>query len=183
MLKYHMLKNILTAIAIVAIIILLPFISGYFSQQGYVKINREVKSVLFDKYDEKNLLLFFGYVGCADICSPRLQELSAIYDKLKKANIETKVIFINITTLKDHELADLFAKSFNKEFDGIYLEKQQLESIKKEFNVYSAPAFGNTDEIDHTTFLYLLKKVDSRYFLNKIYTKVPFDIKLNGKDI
>lgn len=178
-----MVKNITAAIVVFGIIILLPFISSYFLQDSYVKINREVKSVLFDKYNEKNLLLFFGYVGCADICVPRLSELSSIYDDLKQRGIQTKVIFINITELSDHELPDLFAKSFHKEFDGIYLKQDQLENLKREFDVYSAHALGDPEKINHTAFLYLLKRVDSRYFLNKIYTKRPFDVAVKNKDI
>lgn len=178
-----MIKNIVGAIAIIAAIVLLPFVSSYFSQKEYVKINKEIKSTLFDSYDEKNLLLFFGYVGCIDICTPRLHELSSIYEKLKKAKIETQVLFINLTKLEDPELADLFAKSFNKNFKGIYLEKPKLDTLKKEFNVYSAPALGNSAELDHTTYLYLLKKVDSKYYLNKIYIKTPFHISLDGNDL
>ncbi|MCK4875553.1 MAG: SCO family protein, partial [Sulfurimonas sp.] len=87
-----MLKNIIGIIAIITAIVLLPFISSYFSQKEYVEINREIKSTLFNSYEEKNLLIFFGYVGCADICTPRLQELSSVYEKLKDAKIETQVL-------------------------------------------------------------------------------------------
>lgn len=183
MLKYPMLKNITATISIFIIIILSPFISNYFLQEGYVKINREVKSTLFNKYDEKNLLLFFGYVGCSDVCAPRLDELSSIYKNLKRSGIPSKVIFINISELKDHKLPDLFAKSYHKEFDGIYLEKEQLQSLKKEFDVYSAHALGDPEKINHTAFLYLLKRVDSKYFLNKIYTKKPFSVEIIDGDI
>ncbi len=178
-----MFKNITVTIAVFAAIILSPFISSYFLQDGYVKINKEVKSTLFDKYNEKNLLLFFGYVGCADICTPRLSELSSIYKNLKQSDIQTKVLFINIIELSDHELPDLFAKSFHEEFDGIYLEKQELEDLKREFDVYSTHALGNPEEINHTAFLYLLKRVGSKYFLNKIYTNTPFNVAIKDGDI
>ncbi len=178
-----MLKNIIGIIAIITAIVLLPFISSYFSQKEYVEINREIRSTLFDSYDNKNLLIFFGYVGCADICTPRLYELSLIYEKLKDTKIDVQVLFINLTKLEDPEVANLFAKSFNKDFKGIYLQKPELESLKREFNVYSAPALGDPDEVDHTTFLYLLKKVDSKYYLKKIYTKTPFLISIDGNDL
>lgn len=178
-----MLKNILGAVAIITAVVLLPFVSSYFSQKEYIKINREIKSTLFDSYNEKNILVFFGYVGCVDICTPRLEELSLIYEKLKKAKIEAHVLFINLSKLEDPELADLFVKSFHKEFEGIYLNKSELNSLKREFNVYSAPSLGRSADLDHTAFLYLLKKNDFKYYLNKIYTKTPFHVSIIDNDI
>ena len=168
-----MVKKTITSITILIIILLLPLVYSYFPQKEYVEINKEIKSTLFDSYDEKNILLFFGYVGCIDICTPRLQELSIEYEKLKNTRIDVQVLFINLTKQEDHELADLFAKYFNKDFKGIYLEKPELEALKSEFNVYSAPALGNSNELDHTAFLYLLKKINSKYYLKKIYIKIP----------
>ena len=153
------------------------------SKQEYMEINREINSELFNHYKSKNILVFFGYVGCIDICTPRLNEMSTIYENLKKLNIDVKVLFINLTKQNDPDLVNLFAKSFNEDFEGIYLDKSELNSLKKEFRVYSVPKLGSSYEVDHTAFLYLLKKVDSKYYLNKIYVKVPFNVPVNGNDI
>ena len=179
MIKSYMLNKTLILLTIFIIILFSPFISSYVSKQEYVEINREIKSEVFNKYDSENILIFFGYVGCIDICTPRLNEVSIIYEDLKKLNIDVKVLFVNLTKQNDPELVDLFAKSFNENFEGIYLEKSELNSLKKEFRVYSALKLGSSYEVDHTAFLYLIKKVNSKYYLNKIYIKVPFNVPVN----
>ena len=178
-----MIKKIILLLSILSVILLSPFISSIFLDKGYVTLDRELQSPLLDSYSEKNILIFFGYVGCLDICTPRLSELSSEYEKLKEKNIDVQVLFINLTKLEDHTLPDLFAKSFNKDFTGIYLEKDELEDIKKELNVYSAPRLGNSYEVDHTAYLFLFKRTALKYHLNKIYTKIPFSLKLEGKDL
>lgn len=183
MIQWRMTKKIILILSIFSIILISPFISSMFSDKGYVKLDKELQSTILDSYSEKNILVFFGYVGCVDICTPRLSELSSEYEKLKKKNIDVKVLFINLTKLKDHKSPDLFAKSFNKDFKGIYLHKDELESIKKELNVYSAPRIGESYEIDHTAFLFLFKKTASKYHLSKIYTKIPFHLQLDGNDL
>ena len=170
-----MIKKIAIVITLISTIILIPFLSSYLTENNYVQVKQEIASPVFDSYDEKYLLVYFGYVGCIDICTPRLTEISSAYNKLKAANIDVGVVFINLSKIDDPESADLFAKSFNKNFKGIYPEKKQLESVKKEFKVYSALRLGDSYEMDHTSFLYLLKKNESKYNLNIIYTTIPLD--------
>jgi len=177
-----MIKKSLAFLAIIIVIIVSPFIGSYFSQNHYVEMDKEIISSVFNKYNEKNLLVFFGYVGCIDICTPRLNEISSIYKKLKKSNLDVGVVFINTSKLQDQELSDLFAKSFNKDFKGIYLKEEALNNLKKEFKVYSAKSLSNPNEINHTSFLYLLKKIKSKYFLKIIYTAVPLDFCVNTKE-
>lgn len=178
-----MIKKIILVLSILSVILLAPFIGGIFLDKGYVTLDRELQSTFLDSYAEKNILVFFGYVGCVDICTPRLSELSSEYEKLKEKDIDVQVLFINLTKLEDHTLPDLFAKSFNKDFKGIYLPKDELKGIKKELNVYSAPRLGSSYEVDHTAYLFLFKKNDLKYNLNKIYTKIPFSLKLDGDDL
>jgi len=182
MIKLFMIKKLFSFISIIIVIVISPFIGSFFSQKHYTEMDQEIKSSVFDAYDEKNLLVFFGYVGCIDICTPRLNEISSVYKKLKKENIDVGVVFINTSKLQDSELSELFAKSFHKDFKGVYLEGEALNNLKKEFKVYSAPSFSKPDEIDHTSFLYLLKKVKSKYYLKIIYTSVPLDHCVSSKE-
>lgn len=178
-----MIKKVVAVITILAAIVLFPFISSYFIKQEYIEINRKIESELFSQYKNENILVFFGYVGCIDICTPRLEEVSIIYEKLKKLNIDVRVLFINLTKQNDPELVDLFAKSFNKDFEGIYPEKLELNSLKKEFSIYSAQKLGSSYEVDHTAFLYLVKKIDSKHYLKRIYVKVPFNVSVDGNGL
>lgn len=170
-----MIKKLILFISVVGVILLTPFLGCFFHNSGYIELNREIESPLFEQYREKNLLIFFGYVGCLDICIPRLNELSSVYNEIKSSKQDVKIIFVNLSGLQDKELADLFAKSFNNDFIGLEIEKKELENLKKEFRVFSAPSLGDSSKIDHTSFLYLLENVNSKYYVKRIYTKFPFN--------
>jgi len=177
--KYY----VLPFMVIVSIILIL--LSGNFSSSlTKIKLDRKIKSKIFNEYNNKYLFVFFGYVGCRDICTPRLQELSPIYEELKsKHHIDIDTIFINITKLQDKEQAELFAKYFHKEFDGIYLNNDKIQKVKNEFDIYSSPSLTSKGDFDHTAFLFLLKKQKNNYYLKRIYTYSPFDKDVIVKDI
>jgi len=170
---------------IVIVTITLILLNGNFSSSlTKVKLDQKIESNIFDKYNNNYLFVFFGYVGCTDICTPRLKELSSIYEELKsKHKIDINTIFINIIKLEDEQQPKLFAKYFHKEFDGIYLNNDKMQKVKSEFVVYSSPSLTSKGDFDHTSFLFLLKKQKNNYYLKRIYTYSPFDKNVIVKDI
>ena len=148
--KYYILPLFLV------ITIVLIFFSGNFTNTtSIIKTNQNIKSEVFRDYNNEYLFVFFGYVGCSDICTPRLQELSFIYNELKaNYKIDIDTLFINISILRDSTLPQLFASSFNKDFDGFYLNNDSIKLLKKEFSIYSSPSLRLKGDYDHSTFLF-----------------------------
>jgi protein SCO1/2 len=138
--------------------------------------------------DEKEIkLLFFGYSGCINICTPRLQAINELYSALDE---ETKkrvgVEFLDISVPDDTTLPAEFAFSFNKEFKGIYLSQEILRTYTKEFKVFFSPSLIDKIEFDHTSNLYLVKKSKNKKEIRYIYNAYPYDfeqIKLDIKDL
>lgn len=153
------------------------------SNSGRVELNKKVQSSVFSEYNNKFLFVFFGYVGCTDICTPRLEELSTIYNELKLNNIDIDTSFINLIPLKDPELPQLFASIFHKDFDGFYLNNDKIQQIQNEFNIYCSESLTSKNDWDHTSFLFLLEHEIDGYYLKRIYTYVPFDKDKIVKDI
>jgi protein SCO1 len=174
---------------ILPILLLLTILSIFFagnfsSNSGIVNVNKKIKTNIFNNYNSEFIFVFFGYVGCTDICTPRLEELSKIYKKLKYTKgISIDTSFINLIKLKDKELPNLFASSFHKDFDGFYLDEKILRNMKNEFQIYSSPSLTSKGDWDHTSFLFLLKKQTDGYYLKSIYTHVPFNEEKIIKDI
>lgn len=154
---------------------LIPLIPVFMGEEGgVVSMDRPVDSPSVNAFSRPNLFVFFGYVGCADVCTPRLSEMAAVYDGLSnETRRRSAVLFINIKTFPDKNLADLFAKSFHPDFYGISPEKEELARLIKEFNVYYSNALFEEGEMDHTAFLFLLKKRGDGYRVNKIFTRIP----------
>jgi len=135
--------------------------------------------------DEKDIkLLFFGYSGCADICTPRLSMIDKLYDLLSsESKRRVGVEFLDISVPVDEELPQRFASFFNKEFKGIYLTKDLLRKYTKAFDVYFSPSLMDKGGFDHTAHLYLLKRSKGSKELRYIYTAYPYDIEQIIKDI
>lgn len=152
------------------------FLPAFFKGQGFVSVEHPVQSRVFERFDKENLLVFFGYVGCTDICIPRLGELAAMYGSLSEAQkAKVDVVFINITQLSDPEQPGLFSRSFDPSFKGVYLEQKALHRLMVEFKARYAPSLLDKEEYDHTAFLYLLQKEKKGYTIKGIFTNIPFN--------
>ncbi|WP_419768337.1 SCO family protein [Arcobacter sp.] len=147
------------------------------------KVNKEIQNIHFDFLKDETkeyVLLFFGYAGCDNICPPALNEISQIYNKLDKKQFSFYFINLQPNIFKDE--VDPFAKAFNKDFKGIYLDNKKLIDITTKFQVKYSPM--NKVDIDHTGFLYLLEKSANNMYKQKfIYTARPFDIEYISNDL
>jgi protein SCO1 len=176
-------KHYVIPILLLITILFIFFRGNFNSNSGRVELNQKIQSAVFSEYNNKFLFVFFGYVGCTDICTPRLEELSTIYNELKLNNIDIDTSFINLISLKDPELPQLFASAFNKDFDGFYLKNDKIQQIENEFNIYCSESLTSKGDWDHTSFLFLLKQEIDGYYLKRIYTYIPFDKDKIIKDI
>ncbi|MFK5937929.1 MAG: SCO family protein [Sulfurimonas sp.] len=135
--------------------------------------------------DNKDIeIIFFGYAGCVDICTPRLQALSDFYNKLnKKIKQRVGLVFLDISSPINKNLPSEFAKSFNDNFRGIYLNSSILRNYTKAFSVYFSKSLMNKTEYDHTTNLYIVKRDKRKKEVRYIYTAYPYDFKQINLDI
>ncbi|WP_415250360.1 SCO family protein [Sulfurimonas sp.] len=144
------------------------------------------KEILLDLKFLKNenskiLLLYFGYVGCENICTPAMSEIAQIYNQVNNKNIE--VYFVNLQDLNQKEMPAIFAKHFNKEFQGIYLNANELQQLSNTMNIAYTKSLTNKFDINHSGHLYLLVKNNKNYIQKYIYTTRPFNKTLIIEDI
>lgn len=173
---------ILTVLLVSVSIIILP---SFFSK-GISRIDMKEKIsldlILNTKEDIE--ILFFGYAGCLDVCTPRLQDLGQWYNTLdKEIRQHVKVSFLDLSAPEDKNLPDLFAKYFNPQFHGIFLEKSLLKTYTKALRVYFSKSLFYEGEIDHSTHLYMLKRDFQGKFLRFIYTAYPYNFDQIQSDI
>jgi len=183
------LKNKLGAIliltSIVAISILIVVLPTFFTKGiSRVSLNKEITLPLILN-DEKDIkILFFGYSGCSDVCTPRLNSLAAFYSGLDESTQKrVGVEFIDISMPFDKTLPQRFAEYFNKEFKGIYLDKKVLYTYTRVFEIYFSKSLLDEMKYDHTSNIYLLKKSSNKKELRFIYSSFPYDFKQINRDI
>jgi len=170
-------KKIYLVILLLLFLLLIPLLQSLiFSHQkeGVITINKEI-TVDFIQSDQKNILLYFGYVGCSDICTPFLENLSRLYEseEFKKLQAHTDIFFINLTPYIEPSQADQFAKSFNKNFQGIYLTRKEVLSIDRNFKLFFSDDLSDTTKINHTDYLYHIQNTNNTKSLKNIYFTHP----------
>lgn len=173
---------LLFVIALSILIMILPS----FTTKGIsrVSLEKELKLPLILNDDKEVKLVFFGYSGCSDICTPRLQSLSTFYNSLsEETKQKTSIEFVDISIPADKTLPNIFAKIFNKDFKGIYLDKNTVRAYTKAFQVYFSKSLLDEKEFDHSTNLYLVKKENNVKYLKYVYTSYPFDFQQIHSDI
>lgn len=160
--------------------------SLFFSKnsQGAITIEKEVKAD-FIKSDKKFTLLFFGYFGCRDVCTPILEEMAKMYESKEFEEVKESVdfIFVNLTPEVEVFQPDLFAKYFNKNFKGVYLSKSELFAIDRNFELYFARSLSDDTELNHTDNIYFIQNDKESKVLKSIYSTHPLKIKKLIDDI
>ena len=170
---------------VVLVSILIMIIPTFFTKGiSRVELNREVNLPLILNDDKEVKILFFGYSGCSDICTPRLYSIDEFYNTLD-ADMKTKVgvEFLDISIPSDKELPARFAEFFNPEFKGIYLSPDTIREYTKIFDVFFSPSLIDEAEYDHTSNIYLVKKDKNKKELRYIYNSYPYDFKQISSDI
>ena len=145
---------------------------------GTMHIDKEVHAD-FLQSEKKYILLYFGYVGCAEVCTPFLDKLSTLYrsKEFHALKENTDIFFVNLTSKIEPSQADMFAKAFNKNFKGVYLSKKELFSLDREYGLFYSDDLSDTTALNHTDYLYLLENNKDSKLLKKIYFTHPLKSK------
>ncbi|MGB3962615.1 MAG: SCO family protein [Sulfurimonas sp.] len=146
-----------------------------------IVVEKEIDTKFLDAIEEKNIVLFFGYVGCSDICTPLLQELSTFYTQELQAS--TAVVFVNLLPAITSDQPQLFAATFHEKFKGLYLSKKELYDIDREFSLFYTPGLMDANELSHSDSVYLLTKSGGKRLLKNIYTTHPLNRNQLTQDI
>jgi protein SCO1/2 len=151
---------------------------------GTIQINKKVEAPFLHS-EKKIILLYFGYVGCEDICSPFLMKLSKLYDskEFEKIRKDVEVIFVNLTPEVQTFQPELFAKFFNINFKGVYLTKREILNIDRNFALFFSQDLNEKTELNHTDYLYLIQNSNTTFFLKNIYSTHPLEEKKLINDI
>jgi protein SCO1 len=153
--------------------------SLFFATQsgGKIEIDEPIDAPYLRSVQSDTMLVYFGYVGCAKICTPILDHLAQLNRKLEgsAATEEVGIVFVNLRPEVEPEQADAFARGFDPDFEGIYLTRSQLMNLDRELGVFFSAALGDETEINHSDHLYLIRREGGKTILKAIYPTHPID--------
>ncbi len=122
-----------------------------------------------DEFRGRQLLVFFGYTHCPDICPTGLATLSAALDLLGGAAAKVQPIFITLDPGRDTVAAmRLYAENFHPRLIALTGAPAKVRAAAKAYRVYysrvGAKDGAEDDDylVDHSTFTYLVG-ADGRY--------------------
>lgn len=183
-------KLILLGGIFISFLLIIPLIQAFVFntstiQNSKIVINKEVDVTFLKNIDKENIVLFFSYVGCTEVCTPILEELNTIFSS-NEANLKdsTAVVFVNLTSEISHEQPQIFASFFNENFIGLHLNKKDLYTVDRKFSLFYSAGINDKNELSHSDFIYLLKKQSAdKTILKNIYMTHPLNSKELIKDI
>lgn len=173
----------------ILLIIVFPLVQSFIfatETAGKISVEEKIDASYLQSFDKDLMLVFFGYVGCVKVCTPILHDLDALYDSKEFEPLRGTVglMFVNLMPQLEPDQPDLFAKSFNSHFSGVYLSPKELMSIDRELGVFFSKSLSSPGEIDHSDNLYLIKRQnDGTLVLKSIYTMHPLNRDALLKDI
>lgn len=166
-------KRLPSIVLLVALAVAGPVaLSLLFSTQtkGRLEINRPIDAPYLQGSPHEFELVFFGYVGCTNVCTPILEEVARMYrsDTFAPLRQRVGVTFVNLLERVGPDQPQVFASAFDPSFRGVYF----LKTLDRE------------GEIDHSDHLYLVHRDhDGSVTLINIYLTHPINPEIIIRDI
>lgn len=134
--------------------IVAPNIGGPFTL-----IDHNGKTVTDKDFQNKYLLIYFGFASCPAICPTDLQKLTDAYQALPKPwQDRIQPLFITIDPERDTpKILKNFVELFMPQLIGLTGSEEQIEAAKKAYKVYAAKVpEGDSYTMDHSAFIYFM---------------------------
>ena len=129
-------------------------------------------------YLGQNLLIYFGFTFCPDICPTELSKVAAAVDMLP-ADANVTPVFITIDPERDGvEEVKAYAEAFHPKMVGLTGTPEQIRAAAKAYRVYYAKATGSgaTDYLmDHSSIIYFMGE-DGKYVAHFTIQTTPEEI-------
>jgi len=166
-------RLVLICLALLFIILLgFPILSLTGIGESKINLNETIDLPFVVDSGKDVVLLYFGYVGCPDVCPASLNEIDNIYKKIDdKYKDRVGVYFVNII---DSGNAQEYVSYFNRDFIGIELPSIVRMKFMNSLHAYKSDPLTNSGDLYHTSYLYLIK---SMYYTH------PYDVNMVINDI
>lgn len=109
----------------------------------------------------RNMLLFFGFTYCPDVCPTALQVMAGVMDKLGAKADRIQPVFITVDPERDTpEQLSQYVSTFHPKLIGLTGTKEEIETVLKSYRVYSQKVEDQKSTagytMNHSTIIYLM---------------------------
>lgn len=168
-------KSFFFKLVILAIILVVPVVILLLNSKEHTFIEQDkILSKIYNQYFKREYtLLYVGYTGCVNICTPRLKELSTIQRVLNDRGNEINYMFLDLRELGDDVSCD-FLKAFEGSFEVLSLDESKKNQLLRELGFYYSQSLYDSNEFEHSSYLYLIQKEDDQVKLVATVMQYPF---------
>ncbi len=109
-------------------------------------------------FEDRVVLLFFGFTHCPDICPTTLADLAQALEMLDTSSRRVQVMFVTVDPERDtpKRLAD-YVTNFHPEFLGLYTDPAKTAALAKAFKFHHAahaPDSAGAYDVEHGSWIY-----------------------------
>lgn len=125
----------------------------------FTLVNQDGKTVTEKDFENKYLMIYFGFASCPAICPTELQKMTEAYEALPKMwQDRIQPMFITIDPERDTpEILKNYVELFMPQMVGLTGSVAQIEAVKKAYKVYGAKVpEGKSYTMDHSSFIYYM---------------------------
>ena len=124
-------------------------------------LNTKSETIKLNEYEDKILLVFFGYTHCPDICPSTLIDITKSLRELGDDAVEVQPIFISVDYLRDTpERLQKYMEFFDSRILALTSSEDDLKKISKNFRTTFELVNPSTSNylVEHSSNLYIIDK-------------------------
>ncbi len=119
------------------------------------------ETVQLSDFEDKIVLLYFGYTFCPDVCPTSLSDLARVQRKLDETGEKIQVIMVSVDPERDtpQKLSE-YVQHFHPTFIGITGSKEEIDAAAEGYGVYYKKHEGTEASgylIDHTARIFVIE--------------------------
>lgn len=131
--------------------------------------NADGQEVQLSDFQDKIVLLYFGYTFCPDVCPSSLSDLKLVQNKLDESGEKIQVIMVTVDPERDtpEKIAE-YVNHFHPTFIGLSGTKEEVDAAGKGYGVYYEKHEGTEATgylVDHTARIFVIEP-DGTYRLS-----------------
>ncbi|MCY4478638.1 MAG: SCO family protein [Rhodospirillales bacterium] len=139
-------------------------------------IDHTGKTVTEESFDDRYLLVYFGYAYCPDVCPTELLIMGQAVDELGELGEEVQPLFVTVDPVRDtvEYLAD-YVPSFHPRLVGLTGSDEQIHAAARAYRVYyrlNEPDEDGNYLVDHTSYIYFMDP-DGDYLTHFVFGQGP----------
>lgn len=111
-------------------------IRGFLPDLDFELVAAGDKTVTEKDFDDKVVMMFFGYASCPDVCPTTMAQLSQVLNNLGPQADQVRIVFISVDPHRDTpEILQAYVDAFDSNAIGLTGSERQISRLARRYRV------------------------------------------------